>query len=87
MTSTGAATIPGLFSSQEEADTRMLLHAIDLSSTHERLVIKSDDTDVLVLLVYYCSNNMVTKYVYMLAGHNTPAVNRKLYIPVHSIVA
>ena len=65
----------------------MLLHAIDLSSTHERLVIRSDDTDVLVLLVYYCSKSMVTKYVYMLAGHNTPAVNRKLYIPVHSIVA
>ena len=85
VTATGAATIPSLFSSQEEADTRMLLHAIDLSSTHDRLVVRSDDTDVLVLLLYYCSKNMLSKFVYMLAGHNTPTINRQRYIPIHTM--
>lgn len=37
---------------QEEADTRLVLHAIHLAQSHSRLIIKCDDTDVLVLLVY-----------------------------------
>ena len=50
---TGVRERPELFSTHEEADTRILLHAIDLATTHSRVVVRCDDTDVLVLLIYY----------------------------------
>ena len=40
-----------LFSSQEETDTRILLHSVHLATDHDRLLIVSDDTEVLVLSV------------------------------------
>ena len=51
----------GLNSSQEEADTRIILHALNMNNQFKdknvmgRIVIKSLDTDVLVLLVHYFS--------------------------------
>ena len=36
---------------QEEADTRILLHAISMSNQHSRPIVRADDTDVLVLLI------------------------------------
>ncbi|KAF3842504.1 hypothetical protein F7725_024455, partial [Dissostichus mawsoni] len=47
-----------LMSDQEEADTRIVLHAIHLAKTYKRVIIKCDDTDVLVLLLYYASCSM-----------------------------
>ena len=64
----------------------MILIAAKLASTHERLVIRSDDTDVLVLLIYYCCKEKLGQLVYMLAGHNTQATNRQRYIDIPSIV-
>ena len=58
-----------LFSSHDEADTRMILHAIDLCSTFERIVVRSDDTDVLVLLLHYVGRGMLGNSVFMHAGH------------------
>ena len=47
----------GLLSNQEEADTRMFLHASHASrSGHQHIVIKSSDTDVEVLACYYQRN-------------------------------
>jgi hypothetical protein len=40
-----------LKSDHEEADTRLLLHAKDVSNTHSRIVIHSSDADVCVLCV------------------------------------
>ena len=37
----------------EEADTRLLLHAVSLSNQHSRIIMRCDDTDVLVLLSLY----------------------------------
>ena len=48
-----------LFSIQEEADTRIILHALHAdeqfgkSSVKGRIIIKCSDTDVLVLSVHY----------------------------------
>ena len=50
-TPSGVSTIKILYSNQEEADTRMIIHASSLSRDHERIIIQCDDTDVLVLLV------------------------------------
>ena len=44
-----------LYSSQEEADTRiiiMILHAVSNARDFTRIVVRADDTDILVLLVY-----------------------------------
>ena len=48
-TPSGVSSIERLYSNQEEADTRMILHASSLSRDHERIIIQCDDTDVLVL--------------------------------------
>ena len=45
-----------LDSSQEEADTRLALHALfaDENEPGSTIVVRSPDTDVLVILLYYC---------------------------------
>ena len=59
VTCNGVQTVPELFCTHEEADTRIFLHAWHVNQTFERsriqgrLVIRSLDTDVLVLAVYY----------------------------------
>ena len=58
ITCAGAWLVPELFSSQEEADPRMLLHAIysykicQRANTDCRIIIKSSYIDMLVLCVY-----------------------------------
>ena len=49
-----ACTVLELCSSQEEADTRMLLHSNHASQNgHQHIAIRSSDTDVEVLACYY----------------------------------
>ena len=72
-----------LSSYQEKADTRLILHAIDLAKTHQRIIIRCDDTDVLVLLLYYRASVYLTGEIYMHAGHVVKTTNRERYIPVH----
>ena len=45
-----------LQSNHEEADTRMYLHAMHVSKTHETIIVKSPDTDVLVLGIAFAQN-------------------------------
>ena len=50
--------------------TRILLHTIDLATTHSMIIVRCDDTDVLVLLIYYCGKGVFANCkVYMNAGH------------------
>ena len=48
-----------LASTNEEADTKIILHAITIAKKHSRLIIKCDDTDVMVLLTYYCGRGLL----------------------------
>ena len=48
-----ACTVLELCSSQEEADTRMLLHANHASQNGHHIAIRSSDTDLEVLACYY----------------------------------
>ena len=53
---TVSTPVPDLYSSQEEADTRMLLHcqyASHRTSTETNIIVRSPDTDVLVILISY----------------------------------
>jgi len=83
--SIGHTILQDLRSTHEEADTRMVLHAIHLAHMFPRLVVRSDDTDVLVILLYYYSLGLMGKEVYMHAGHVGTNTNRQRYIPVHII--
>ena len=59
----------------------MILHACSLANDADRIIIRCDDTDVLVLLVYYFSRGQLNEHVYMYAGHS----GKERYIPVHII--
>ena len=87
VTKVNVTNLTDLFSSQEEADTRMLLNAVHLASTYERIILRSDDTDVLVLLLYYASKEQLGSSVYMHAGHIPQFRDRRRYIPICEIVS
>ena len=85
---TGVRERPELFTTHEEADTRILLHTIDLAMTHSRIIVRCDDTDVSVLLIYYCGKGMFANCkVYMNAGHCSKTTNRQRFIPVNEITS
>ncbi|KAL8561134.1 hypothetical protein ACOMHN_033717 [Nucella lapillus] len=86
VTNSGVVMMPHLFSTQEEADTRLVLHVIDLATTHTRVIVRCDDTDVLVLLLYYYDRGLLADEVYMHAGHAGKIVTRERYIPIHTIL-
>ena len=65
----------------------MILRAVTLASLFSRLIIRSDDTDVLVLLLYYFSEKRLSDEVFMHAGHSTKFVTRTRFIHVHLIAA
>ena len=64
----------------------IILHSIHLCQVFERIVVRSDDTDVLVLLLYYSSRGMLDTTVYMHAGHTTQYIQRERFIPINTIV-
>jgi hypothetical protein len=63
-----------LASTQEEADTRIIWHALysdklyQESNVQGRIVVKSPDTDVLVLLVHYFPNMKNTSELWFQTG-------------------
>lgn len=69
-----------LQSDQEEADTRMILHAHNASHDHNRVVIQSPDTDVAVLSVHFF-NSLACEQLWFRTG-----VKDKLrFVPIHSL--
>lgn len=67
-----------LCSTQEEADTRIVLHAVDAAKKNfQRVIFISRDTDVLVLMVMHAT----TPEVWLSAGTGT----KPRYVPVHTI--
>jgi len=76
--------VEALASSHVEADTRMVLHAVH-SASFPHTIVRCDDTDVLVLLLYYRSEGLLSKQVYMHAGHAGKFLTRERFIPVTKI--
>jgi hypothetical protein len=60
---------PDLFSNHEEVNTRMLLHAIHADTRFGDMnvkgciIIKSPDTDVLLLCIHFFPYNLATKFL------------------------
>ena len=72
--------ISKLSSTQEEADTRLILHAIN--SNYNYIVVSSRDTDVLVLLISHFHRMNCTE-LWMKCGTQ----KQPKYIPIHDIVS
>jgi len=75
-----------LFSDQEEADTRLILHT-KYCSNHgiNTVVVVSPDTDVLVLLVHHF-NSLGLEKLYFKTGRRQLHCNTTRFVPVHNIV-
>ena len=72
-------------SNQEEADTRMILHATVASNNGAaRIIVNSHDTDVMVLLLHH-RPYICAKALFFLTGRTGTHVDLRLYIPVHSL--
>lgn len=91
ISSSGALDVEELFSTQEEADTRILLHAMSsdakfkTSGQQGRVIIKTPDTDVIVLAIHYMPKMHFTDEMWIETGRITSTIDRRRYIPVHSI--
>lgn len=80
-----AQDIPELQSTQEEADTRIILHSIAAAKQGaQRLVVCSPDTDVLVLLLHHFPS-IGAKEVYFLTGRDGKHTSMKRFIAVHDL--
>ena len=82
---------PDLFSNHKEADTRMLLHAIHADTrfgdmnVKGRIIIKSTDTDVLLLCIHFFPSMRNTKELWFKTGTVTRTKDGRCYLPVHDI--
>ena len=79
-----SSPVQDLFTSQEEADTRIALHclyAARTSSADMNIAIRSPDTDVLLILVSYCDK--VANQLYF----DTGVGNNRRILPINSIAA
>ena len=78
LTESGSCNFGDLETFQEEADTRLLLHAKQPSAGHEAVIIVSEDTDVVVLCLAF-QNDIAN--VYIRCGTKT----RSRYIDIKKI--
>jgi hypothetical protein len=80
-----------LASTQEEADTRIILHALysdklcQENNVQGRIVVKSPYTDVLVLLVHYFPKMKNTSELWFQTGFITSTKDCRRHIPVHEL--
>ena len=73
--------VEDLFSNQEEADTRLLLHAKNAADEgHSKIIIKSSDVDVEVLFIHHAKE--ISASLFILSGTKS----RMRYIDISQIV-
>ena len=91
ISSDGVKQASALCSTQEEADSRMLLHAAHANDTFSaagiqgRIVIISPDTDVLVIAVHYFPQMDSVKELWIETGVVSRTTDLRRFSPVHDI--
>ncbi|CAC5369229.1 unnamed protein product [Mytilus coruscus] len=86
----GVSNSVDLYSTQEEADTRILLHSLYADNqifsnrTKGRIVVQSSDTDVLVLCVHYFPKLANTE-LWFQTGSVSNLKDGRRFLPVHEI--
>ena len=78
---TGFTCLNHLFSTQEEADMRILLHAEDASHSTSSIVVWSPDTDVAVFCIHYVRDFNV----YVSLWFRTSVKDKGRFIPIHDV--
>ncbi|XP_060579912.1 uncharacterized protein LOC132736731 [Ruditapes philippinarum] len=82
---TSCEEVPELNSNQEEADSRIILHAAFAKSKGVRSVaVSSPDTDVLVLLLHHCQTIGIEE-LFFVTGRTGVHTDTKRYISVHHL--
>ena len=91
ITSVGVQEELELYSTHEEADTKMVFHAyvadacFSNAGVNGHIIINSTDIDVLVLLLHHCKKLAHTTELWMEKCIATKLLNRSHYIPIHDI--
>ena len=87
----GITDCSDLSSTQEEADTRIVLHALNADRLYRenkvkgRIVVKSPDIDILVLLIHYFPQMTSTCEVWFQTGMVTSIKDCRHHIPLHEL--
>ena len=79
--------VAALESTQQEADTRVILHSIYSGQNEyvERIIIHSNDTAIVVICVYYASTLLTCRFAETVSGFAPH--ERAIYLPIHDIAA
>lgn len=89
LSSQGSVEADNLACTHEEADTRMLLHAMDadlkFQDTDGRIIIKTPDTDVVVLAVYYFPKMKYVSEFWIETERVTRTADLRRFIPANEI--
>ena len=75
-------TLEPLKANREEADTRMVLHAKHASLNHERVIVQSPDTDVVVLCTFFFTSMTASQLWF-----KTGVRDKVRYIPIHELAS
>jgi hypothetical protein len=87
----GSQDCPDQSVCHEEADTRILFHAckadreLHAQGYQGRIIIKSPDTDVIVLAVHYYPQMTNVEELWLVTGRITGTTDQRRYIAVHEI--
>jgi hypothetical protein len=77
--------LPFLNSNQEESDTRIILHSIAAAQNGANtIVVRSPDTDVLVLLLHH-RPAIKAKRIFCMTGTDSKHTNLLRFVPVHEL--
>ena len=80
-----AVEVPSLRSNMEEADGRIILHAVVAADNGaDTIIVSSPDTDVCVMLVHH-RQAIAAERIFFLTGKDSKNISHQRYIPVHKI--
>ena len=80
---------PDAYSTQEEADTRMILQALHADKKLKelgkqgRIIIKTSDTDVIVLCIYFDKQMTNTSELWIQMGNVSSVKDGRRFLPIH----
>ena len=82
---------PDLYSIQEEADTRMILQALHADKRLKelgkqgRIIIKTSDTDVIVLCIYFDKQMTNTSELWVQMENVSSVKDDRRFLPIHEL--
>ena len=84
-------SFPDLYNTQEEADTRMILQALHADKRLKelgkqgRIIIKTSDTDVIVLCIYFDKQMTNISELWVQMGNVSSVKDGRKFLPIHEL--